>query len=143
MLGKVFGGLEEYAPLLIRLGLAAVFIYKGLQTIFGSFGGPGLDKVAELFGEKGYDLPLPILMASLAGIGALGGGFLVLIGLITRYAAATLFLITVIALFVAYGGRVFADGLGAFACLVMSFSLLLTGGGKGSLDRVLKIDERV
>ncbi len=143
MLGRVFGGLEEYAPLLIRLGLATIFIYKGIQTIFGSFGGPGLDKVAELFGEKGYDLPLPILMASLAGIGALGGGFLVLIGLITRYAATSLFVIAALALFVAHGGRIFADGLGAFTCLVMTFMLLLTGGGKGSLDRLLKIDERV
>ncbi|HZN62644.1 MAG TPA: DoxX family protein [Planctomycetota bacterium] len=143
MLGKVFGGLEEYAPLLVRLGLATIFIYKGVQTIFGTFGGPGLDKTAELFGEKGYDLPLPILLASLAGIAALGGGFLLAVGLITRYAAATLFVLVIITLFVAYGGRVFSDGLGAFACLIMAFTLLLTGGGKGSLDRILKIDERV
>lgn len=146
MLGKVFGGLEEYAPLLIRLALAAIFIHLGVGIIFGAWGGAGLDKTAEVFGAppKGkYDLPLPILLASLAGIGALGGGFLVGIGLITRYAAATLFLIVIIALFVGHGGRVFEDGLGAFACLVMAFTLLLTGGGKGSLDRVLKIDERV
>jgi uncharacterized membrane protein YphA (DoxX/SURF4 family) len=97
----------------------------------------------ELFGEKGYDLPLPVLLASLGGIGALGGGILVGIGLITRYAAATLFVIVFIALFVACHGRPFDEGLGAFCCLFMSFSLLLTGGGKGSLDRLLKIDERV
>jgi putative oxidoreductase len=146
MLGKVFGGLEEYAALLIRLALAAIFIHAGVGIIFGAWGGEGLDKTAEILSAppKGkYDLPLPILMASLAGIGALGGGFLVGIGLITRYAAATLVLIIVIALFVAHGGRVFEDGLGAFTCLVMAFTLLLTGGGKGSLDRVLKIDERV
>lgn len=147
MLGKVFGGLEEYAPLLIRLALAAIFIHVGVGIIFGAWGGAGLDRTAEVLGAppKGkYDLPLPILMASLAGIGALGGGFLVGIGLITRYAAATLIVILLIALFVAHGGRIFDEGgLASFTCLIMSCSLLLTGGGKGSLDRVLKIDDRV
>jgi len=146
MLGKVFSGLEEYAPLLIRLALAAIFINAGLGKIFGIWGGPGLEKTAIMFGpppEGKLDLPLPIMMASLAGIGEFGGGVLVGLGLITRYAAATLVVIMLVALFVAHGGRVFMDGLGAFTCLIMSCSLLLTGGGKGSLDRVLKIDDRV
>lgn len=146
MLGKVFGGLEDYAPLLIRLGLAAIFIHAGLGKVFGVFGGPGLEKTAEFFGPPPagkLDLPLPILMASLAGIGELGGGFLVGIGLITRYAAATLCVIMIVAVFAAHGGRVLADGLPAFTCLIMAASLLLSGGGKGSLDRLLKIDERV
>jgi putative oxidoreductase len=148
MLGKVFGGLEEYAPLLIRLGLAAIFIYGGAGKIFGVWGGPGLERTTIYFGpppEGKLDLPLPILMASLAGIGELGGGFLVLIGLITRYAAATLCVIMLVAIFVAHGGRVLdpREGLPAFTCFIMAFSLLFTGGGKGSLDRLLKIDERV
>jgi putative oxidoreductase len=146
MLGKAFGGLAEYAPLLIRLALAAIFINGGAGKIFGLWGGPGLEKTAEMFGPPPagkLDLPLPILMASLAGIGELGGGLLVGIGLITRYAAATLMVIMIVALFVAHGGRVFLDGLGAFTCLIMAASLLLTGGGKASLDRALKIDERV
>lgn len=144
MLGKVFGGLEEYAPLLIRLALACVFVNAGVGKIFGVWGGMGLEKTAEAFGPGKLDLPLPILMASLAGIGELGGGFLVGIGLITRYAAATLVIIMAVALGVAHHGDVFSEaGRGAFCCLIMAFSLLLTGGGKGSLDRVLKIDERV
>jgi putative oxidoreductase len=145
MLGKVFGGLEEYAPLVIRLGLAAIFVCSGAGKIFGIWGGHGLEKTAEFFGPGKLDLPLPILMASLAGIGELGGGFLVGIGLITRYAAATLVIIMAVAIGVAHGGRVLdpQHGLAAFACMMMAFSLLLTGGGKGSLDRVLKIDERV
>jgi putative oxidoreductase len=146
MLGKVFGGLEEYAPLLIRLALAVIFVHGGVGKIFGVWGGYGLEKTAIMFGpppEGKLDLPLPILMASLAGIGELGGGFLVGIGLITRYAAATLVVIMLVALFVAHGGRMFTDGLAAFTCLIMAFSLLFTGGGKGSLDRLLKIDERV
>lgn len=147
MLGKVFSGLEEYAPLLIRLALAAIFIHAGLGKIFGIWGGPGLEKTAIMFGPPppatNLDLPLPILMASLAGIGELGGGILVGVGLITRYAAATLIVIMLVALFAAHGGRLFMDGLGAFTCLIMASTLLLTGGGKGSLDRLLKIDERV
>ena len=141
MLGKVFGGAAEYAPLLIRLALGAIFINAGAGKVFGLWGGYGLEKTAEAFGK--LDLPLPILMASLAGIGELGGGFLVAIGLITRYAAATLFIIMIVALFVAHHGHALGEGLGAFACLIMSASLLLTGGGKASLDRALKIDERV
>ncbi|HEU4339368.1 MAG TPA: DoxX family protein [Planctomycetota bacterium] len=146
MLGKVFGGIEEYTPLLIRLALAAIFIHQGMGKIFGVWGGFGLEKTAIYFGpppEGKLDLPLPILMASLAGIGELGGGFLVGIGLITRYAAATLMVIMLVALFVAHGGQIFGDGMKAFTCLIMSSSLLITGGGKASLDRLLKIDERV
>lgn len=146
MLGKVFGGLEEYMPLLLRLALAVIFIHAGLGKIFGIWGGYGLEKTAIYFGpppEGKLDLPLPILMASLAGIGELGGGFLVGIGLITRYAAATLIVIMLVALFVAHGGHALTDGLAAFTCLMMSCGLLLTGGGKASLDRLLKIDERV
>src|SRR5687767_350642 len=50
VLGKVFGGLEEYAPLLIRLALAATFIQSGAGKIFGIWGGHGLEKTAEFFG---------------------------------------------------------------------------------------------
>ena len=143
MLDKVFVGLEEYAPLLIRLTLGAIFIKSGAGKIFGIWNGEGLEKTAEFFGAGKLDLPLPILMASLAGIGELGGGFLVAIGLITRYAAATLVIIMIVALGVAHSWHIFSDGRTAFCCMMMAFSLLLTGGGKGSLDRVLKIDERV
>jgi putative oxidoreductase len=141
MLGKVFGGLEEYAPLLIRLGLLAIFGYHGSQKLFDLFGGAGLEKTAEFFQSK--DFPMPMFLATVAGIGELGGGFLVGIGLITRYAAGILCIIMLVALIFFHGGRVFADGLGAFACLILAISLLATGGAKASLDRLLKIDDRV
>ena len=144
MLGKVFGGLEDYAPLLIRLGLGIIFIHAGGGKIFGWFNGMGLEKTTEQFGMTGLDLPLPILMASLTGMGELVGGFLVMIGLITRYAAATLVFIMIIAIAVAHRGNIFTPaGMAAFACGLLAASLLFSGGGKGSLDRVLKIDERV
>src|SRR4030095_11909992 len=86
LLGKVFGVLEGYTPLLLRLALAVIFIHAGLGKIFGIWGGYGLEKTAIYFGpppEGKLDLPLPILMASLAGIGEVGGGFLVRIGPLT------------------------------------------------------------
>ncbi|HTF56202.1 MAG TPA: DoxX family protein [Planctomycetota bacterium] len=142
MLGKMFGGLEEYAPLFIRLGLATIFFHSGSQKVFGMFGGMGLEATADSFKTK-LDFPLPMLMASLAGIGELGGGILVGIGLITRYAAGTLCIIMIVAIFAAHHAQVFGEGRAAFACLIMAISLLATGGGKASADRMLKIDERV
>ena len=141
MLGKMFGGLEEYAPLLVRLGLGTVFGFFGAQKLLGWFGGPGLEKTADAFAGLGF--PIPAFMAALAAIGELGGGVLVALGLVTRYAAAILCIVMIVALFAAHGGRIFADGLPAFCCLILAISLLATGGGKVSCDRMFKIDERV
>jgi len=143
MLGKVFGGLEQYAPLLIRLGLLAIFGVIGSQKLFGLFGGPGLDRTAEAFAAK--DFPMPMFLATVVGIGELGGGFLVGIGLLTRYAAGILCIIMLVAIIFAHGGRVFdgQQGLPALACLILAISLLASGGGKASLDRLFKIDDWV
>jgi len=141
MLGKVFGGLEQYAPLLIRLGLLAIFGVIGSQKLFGLFGGPGLDRTAEAFAAK--DFPMPMFLATVVGIGELGGGFLVGIGLLTRYAAGILCIIMLVAIIFAHKGMVFSEGLAALACLILAISLLASGGGKASLDRLFKIDDWV
>lgn len=83
------------APLLLRLYLAPVFIAAGLNKI-GSF-----DSTVSWFGnpEWGLGLPLPWLMAFLATAAELVGGFLLLLGLGTRYIAVPLMITMLVAAF--------------------------------------------
>ena len=83
------------APLLLRLYLAPIFIAAGLNKL-GTF-----DSTVNWFGnqEWGLGLPLPWLMAFLAVGAELVGGFLLLIGLATRYVAVPLMITMLVAAF--------------------------------------------
>jgi len=87
--------LDFLAPLLLRLFLSLVFIAAGLQKA-GSF-----EATVQWFGNPdwGLGLPLPWLMAFLAVTAELVGGFLLLFGLATRYAAVPLMVTMLVAAF--------------------------------------------
>jgi len=87
--------IDFLAPLLLRLYLAPIFIVAGSQKLQLPWllPKPG---VVQWFAH-GLDLPLPYLMAALAGWAELFGGILLLIGLATRWATIPLMITMTVA----------------------------------------------
>jgi putative oxidoreductase len=100
--------IEGLAPLLLRLILAPVLIQAGWNK-FSHF-----DNTVAWFGNSdwGLGLPLPTLLASLAITAELVGGFLLLLGLLTRLVTIPLLVTMLVAIFAVhlpYGWPAIAD----------------------------------
>ena len=87
--------LDFLAPLLLRLYLGPVFISAGLNKAVA------WENTVEWFGNAdwGLGLPLPGLLAFFAVSAELVGGFLLLLGLATRYIAVPLMVTMLVAAF--------------------------------------------
>ncbi len=113
------------APLLLRLYLAPVFYMAGSNK-FNSF-----DSTVAWFGNPdwGLGLPMPWLMAFLATVTELGGSFLLLFGIATRWISIPLMFTMLVAIFTVHwqnGWLVIASGSGFFA----------TERSEGAIDRL-------
>ncbi len=128
----------SWSPLVIRVVLGATMAAHGAQKLFGWFGGYGLEGTGQYFAEN-LGLAPGVLMAGLAGSGEFLGGLLVLIGLFTRPAAAVLGFVMAMAIMKVHWGAFFLpEGMEyALALLAMAVSLVFSGGGRASLDRIL------
>lgn len=93
---------RDAALLLIRLMLAAVFLYHGSQKLFGWFGGGGVEGMAAFNAQQG--IPLPWLSAWLAGAAEFFGGLALLTGIWQRLATIPLVFTMLVASFVVHGG---------------------------------------
>jgi putative oxidoreductase len=136
------GGLyEAAAPLaewLLRGGLGLILIVHGVQKFFGWVGGAGMEGFIGLLANFGY--PLPTLLGYSIAALELFGGFLLVIGFLTRPVA---FLMTVFMIFgVHYTATMgahwfiwFRGGM-EFALLIglVSFYVLIKGAGPWSVD---------
>jgi putative oxidoreductase len=125
-------------PLVLRIGLAVIFIYHGLgkvnaDTNWGSAWNPGLppyQQVAVAWGE-------------------LLGGAALAVGFLTRLAALGIIAIMAGAIYTVHGQNGFAlvnpsqpGKLGFeynFALIVMSLALVLLGGGTLAVDRIFRL----
>ena len=129
---------DSFAPLALRLAGGAIFVAHGAQKLFGAFGGYGLEGTGQFFDFVG--LSPGYLMALLAGAVEFFGGLTLILGLLVRPAAAALAFAMLIAVFaVHFSNGFFLDKGGyeyALAMLAVSVSLVFSGGGRASLDRV-------
>lgn len=129
---------DSFAPLALRLAGGAIFVAHGAQKLFGAFGGYGLEGTGQFFDSVG--LSPGYLMALLAGAVEFFGGLALILGLLVRPAAAALAFAMLIAVFaVHFSNGFFLDKGGyeyALAMLAVSVSLVFSGGGRVSLDRV-------
>ena len=121
MLDRIGGGFKDYVPLILRLGLATVFILQG----------------ALLVPEMGRS---PHLSAVITMAVELLGGLLCLIGFLTRWAAFGLGALMLWQIIEHHGFRVFYEVHHQlpFALFIMSFASFGLGGGKYSLDEKQK-----
>jgi putative oxidoreductase len=135
-LSAIFSTDKTLAPLVLRIGTGLVLMPHGAQKLFALFGGDGLQGTGEFMGSIG--LHPGLLMAVLAGSAEFFGGLALLLGLLTRPAAALTAITMLVAIFAYhYGNGFFLDSDGweyALILLVCSLSLLCSGAGKFSLD---------
>ena len=128
---------NSLAPLMLRIPIGIIFMAHGAQKLFGWFGGYGLEGVAGWMESIG--LAPGMLMALLAGSAEFFGGLFILLGILVRPSALSLALTMLVAIFaVHFDNGLLSSNNGyefALALLAASVSLLLSGGGRFSLDR--------
>ncbi|MDQ3918999.1 MAG: DoxX family protein [Acidobacteriota bacterium] len=73
----------DWALLAARLFVGVVFMAHGAQILFGAFGGPGLSAFVQMLGPLGY----------LVAVGEFFGGLGLVLGLLSRFSAASIILI--------------------------------------------------
>jgi len=129
--------LDDVALLAVRFASGGLLVLHGLSKIRN-----GTDAFAANLAQKG--LPLRTLMAYLATASELIGGALIVVGLLTRPAAASLFVTMTVAWATTHAHQAKLAGTGGgvpfefpFFLSVVFFALTLSGGGRFALDRRL------
>lgn len=123
----------------LRATAGTIFMAHGAQKLFGWFGGYGLEATGQWMASIG--LEPGFLMALLAGSAEFFGGLALLLGLLTRPAALALAFTMVVAIFSTHiDNGLFMSNNGyefGLALLGMCLALVVSGGGKFSLDNKL------
>ena len=136
---KVIGTEAGWGPLALRIPAGIVFVAHGAQKLFAWFGGYGLEGTGQWMTSIG--LHPGYLMALLAGSAEFFGGLALIVGLLVRPAAAALAFAMLVAIFAVHiGNGLFMSNNGyefALSLLAISVSLLISGAGKGSVDRLI------
>jgi putative oxidoreductase len=133
------GGLD-FGLLIMRVALGGTLGAHGLQKVFGLFNGPGIGEFARILGDYGFTSQTTLL-SWLGGVGEIAGGGLLILGLFTPAAAATLLSITVTAVYLHHRAGFFLGATGSpngfeyrLVLAAMALGLLFTGPGRVSLD---------
>jgi putative oxidoreductase len=139
MIKAVLNTTASIAPLTIRIPLGIILVAHGAQKLFGWFGGYGLEGTGQWMASIGFEPGM--LMAFLAGSGEFFGGIALILGLLTRPAATVTAFTMLIAMTVHWGNGLFLANNGyefALILLFASVSLAIQGGGRYSLDNLIK-----
>jgi len=128
----------DLVPLLVRIGLAVVFIYHGYGKVFEG----GHAGIAGMMAKQGA--PFPEILGWVAALTEFGGGILLLVGFLSRVWALGLVVLMSVAIYTVHWQNGFdlrsETGPGFEYCFVlgiMALSILLGGAGAISLDRRL------
>jgi putative oxidoreductase len=133
-------------PLILRLGLAAVFIYHGMQKVNGPGHEAGMNWVPKPADQpEAPEVPPPAVQAAVA-YGELVGGIALAVGFLTRLAALGIAAIMGGAIYTVTGKNGF-DLLNHgyeynFLILVVCAAVFLLGGGTLAVDRVFRLRRR-
>lgn len=83
--------MEFYGPTILRVMVGAMFVAHGMQKLFGSFGGGGLQGTAQYLEAIGLSPGFPLAVA--VAVTEFGGGLLLIGGALTRVASVGLILV--------------------------------------------------
>lgn len=124
---------------LVRVTTGLLLMPHGAQKLFGWFGGYGLSGTGAFFSDT-LGMQPGILFALLAGLVEFFGGLALVLGLLTRPAAAAVAVLLATALSVHVPNGFFWTNGGIeypLMWFLLALALLLRGGGEYSLDRRL------
>lgn len=134
----------SFAALVLRVGLAVIFLYHGWHKIAGEENYYGASWADTLWRERSVPKPeslsFPAVQIAVAWGELLGGGAL-LLGLLTRLAALGMLIIQIGAIYLVTFSRgfTFRGDVGYeynVALLTMCLAVLVLGGGALALDRL-------
>ena len=129
----------SFAPFFLRLALAAVSFYHGVQKTFGWFGGPGWYSTIALWtSPENYNLPYVVVALLL--ITELAICLALLFGFLTRLAALAVVLIMGGILIFVQEGSTFEAVEFPILLIAAGLSLMITGGGHFSVDRAISVN---
>jgi putative oxidoreductase len=135
----IYDALWNAAYPIVRVTTGLFLIPHGAQKLFGAFGGPGLEATAGGFSKMG--LEPGYLLALLAGGTEFFGGILLVLGLLTRVAAAGALILLLVAVFHVHlqNGFFLSNGGYEYALFwaLMALVVFVRGGGPCSIDRKL------
>jgi len=114
----------------LRVLMGLAIAYHGYGKVFGGHIVP----LTEGLTKMGF--PLPSLFAWLAALSEFAGGLLIAFGFGTRIAALFVFVTMAVAFFVAHAKDPFQVKELAYLYGVVAGALILTGGGRFSIDRL-------
>jgi putative oxidoreductase len=135
MLDRWFTRVSWFAPVPLRIMLGVVFILHGSQKLFGAFGGRGIEGAVATAARMGFQPDW--LWGWALAVTEFGGGVLLLLGLLTRYAALALCVPMAVAAFKAQWGGGFFSPRGfeyPLTLLCGLISLLISGPGGVTLN---------
>lgn len=136
MTGKLTATINTWALLPLRLALGAIFFAHGAQKIFGVWGGRGL--TAWTAAAAPFNLQPAWVWLSVAAFAEFFGGVLVMLGFLTRIGAFLIACVMGVAMFGVHWKNGFFLTNGGYeytmALMAMALTLLIAGGGNGSVD---------
>ncbi len=139
IIDKALATNNSFSALVLRVPLGIIFAAHGAQKLFGWFGGYGLQGTGQWMESIG--LAPGVLMAGLSGSAEFFGGLALILGVLTRPAALVLAVTMLVAIVTVHlGNGLFMSNNGyefGLALLAGSVSLLISGGGRASIDRLL------
>lgn len=139
IINKTLDTNNSFSALALRLPLGIIFAAHGAQKLFGWFGGYGLQGTGQWMESIG--LGPGVLMAALSGSAEFFGGLALILGLLIRPAALVLAVTMLVAIFTVHiSNGLFMSNNGyefGLALLAGTVSLLISGGGRASIDRLL------
>ncbi len=135
---SIFESDAGLAATVVRIPVGIILAAHGAQKLFGWFGGYGLEGTGQWMASVGFEPGY--LMALLAGSAEFFGGIALIVGLLTRPAAAVAAFTMAVAKTVHLGNGLFVSNNGyefALALLAATVSLAIQGGGAFAADRYI------
>lgn len=144
MLGRLLASEDTISLTVLRIFLGLVIFPHGAQKVFGWFGGHGFSGTMDMFTHV---MGIPYIFALAAILAEFFGPLLLAAGLLTRLAALVVGTDIAVAamlvhlphgFFMNWGGKQAGEGFEYHILVVgMSLALVIAGGGKWSLDRLI------